>query len=91
MKQKTEVIKEIIDQMFIIAGHPEVGYDDVVGRKDEWYLQWSMTEDQRKEWMEWGVKLLRKRKRWSKKIAESEMAYIDLYCGLTTKQNEKVH
>lgn len=85
MKQKTEVIKEIIDQMFIIAGHPEVGYDDVVGRKDEWYLQWSMTEDQRKEWMEWGVKLLRKRKRWSKKIAESEMAYIDLYCGLTNK------
>lgn len=85
MKQKTDAIKDIIDQMFIIAGHPEVGYDDVIGRKDEWYLQWSMTEDQRKEWIDWGVTYFRKKKRWNKKFAEREMAFIDLYCGLTNK------
>jgi len=85
MKQKTDAVKDIIDQMFIIAGHPEVGYDDIIGRKDEWYLQWSMTEDQRKEWIDWGVAYFRKKKRWSKKLAEREMAFLDLYCGLTNK------
>ena len=84
MKQKNDIVKDIIDQMFIIAGHPEVGYDDVVGRKDEWYLQWTMTETQNKEWKEWGVNYLHKKRKWNKAMAEREMAYIDLYCGLKT-------
>lgn len=82
MTQKTNHIKDVIDQMFIIAGYPEVGYDDIIGRKDQWYLQWTMTEDQRKEWIDWGVAYFRKKKRWNKKLAEREMAFIDLYCGL---------
>ena len=83
MARKINIAKAIIDQMFIIAGYPEVGYDDVVGRKDEWYLQWTMTEAQRQEWIAWGIKYLKK-KRYYKKIAEREMAFIDLYCGLKT-------
>jgi hypothetical protein len=47
-KNKSNITKDIIDQMFIIAGH-SIGYDDVVGREDEWYLQWTMTEAQNKE------------------------------------------
>jgi hypothetical protein len=82
MKQKVNVLKEIIDKMFIIAGH-KVGYDDVLNRKDDWYRQWSMTEDQRKEWMDWGIKYLRKTKRWSKHLADREMRMIDLCYGLT--------
>ena len=81
MTQKTNHIKDVIDQMFIIAGH-QVGYDDIIGRKDNWYQQWTMTEDQRKEWIDWGIQYFRKKKRWNKKIAEREMAFIDLYCGL---------
>lgn len=84
MKQDEKIIKEIIDQMFIIAGYPEVSFDDVVGRKDQWYLEWTMTEAQNKEWRDWGVKYLKK-KRYYKKIAEREMAMIDLYCGLKIK------
>lgn len=84
MKQKTNIAKDLIDQMFIIAGYPDVGYDDVIGRKDNWYQQWTMTEDQRKEWIEWGVNYIRKKKRRSKHLAQREMAFIDLYCGLKT-------
>lgn len=84
MKAKTNIVKDIIDQMFIIAGYPEVGYDDIINRKDEWYLQWTMTEEQRQEWINWGVSYFRKKKRWNKKTAEREMAFIDLYCGLKT-------
>lgn len=86
MSQKSNHIKNLIDQMFIIAGYPEVGYDDIIGRKDNWYQQWTMTEDQRKEWMDWGVAYFRKKKRWNKKTAEREMAYIDLYCGLKSAE-----
>ena len=86
MSQKSNHIKDLIDQMFIIAGYPKVGYDDIIGRKDNWYQQWTMTEDQRKEWMDWGVAYFRKKKRWNKKTAEREMAYIDLYCGLKSAE-----
>ena len=80
MKVNNVIIKEIIDQMFIIAGYPEVSYDDVVGRKDEWYLEYTMTEDQNKEWRDWAISYLKK-KRFYKKIAEREIAMIDLFCG----------
>jgi hypothetical protein len=83
MKQSDDLIKTLIDQMFIIAGH-ELRYDDVVGRKDNWFQQYTMTEAQRNEWKEWGISYIRKKKRWSKKLAEREMAFLDLYCGLKT-------
>jgi hypothetical protein len=81
MKRNDNLIQIIIDQMFIIAGH-NVSYNDIIGRKDDWYCQWTMTDDQRKEWIDWGVAYIRKKKRWSKKLAEREMAFLDLYCGL---------
>ena len=90
MAQKINIAKDLIDQMFIIAGYPEVGYDDVINRKDDWYAQWTMTEAQNKEWREWGVKYLRKKKRWNKGMAEREMAYIDLYCGLKINNNDSL-
>jgi hypothetical protein len=83
MKRSDDLIKTLIDQMFIIAGH-DLRYDDVVGRKDNWFQQYTMTEAQRDEWKEWGISYIRKKKRWSKKLAEREMAFLDLYCGLKT-------
>ena len=83
MKRSDDLVKTLIDQMFIIAGH-ELRYDDVIGRKDNWFQQYTMTETQRDEWKEWGISYIRKKKRWSKKLAEREMAFLDLYCGLKT-------
>jgi hypothetical protein len=83
MKRSDDLVRTLIDQMFIIAGH-ELRYDDVVGRKDNWFQQYTMTETQRDEWKEWGISYIRKKKRWSKKLAEREMAFLDLYCGLKT-------
>jgi hypothetical protein len=84
----TQILKELIDKMFEIAGH-NVKYEDVVGREDEWYYQWTMTESQNKEWRDWGIKFLTKKRRWPKKMAEREMTMLDLYCGLKTVMNEK--
>ena len=74
-------LKELIDKMFEIAGH-NLKFEDVEGRTDNWYQQYTMTEAQNKEWRDWGVKYIKKKKRHYSKIAEREMAMIDLYCGL---------
>jgi hypothetical protein len=85
VKQKANkdrlLLKELIDKMFEIAGH-DIKFEDVEGRTDNWFQQYTMTEVQNKEWREWGTKLIAKKKRYFKKIAEREMAFIDLYCGL---------
>jgi len=48
-----DIIKELIDVMFLIAGH-DVTFEDIKGRKDNWYEQWTMTPEQEEKWMESG-------------------------------------
>jgi hypothetical protein len=74
-------LKDLVDRMFEIAGHP-LKYEDVQGRTDNWYQQYTMTEEQNKEWRDWGIKYLKKKKRWNNHLAEREMAMLDLYIGL---------
>ena len=75
------ILKELIDKMFEIAGHP-VKFEDVEGTTDNWFQEYTMTEAQNAEWKEWGVKLLIKKKRYNAKYAGREIAMLDLYCGL---------
>ena len=81
MDKKQEIAKNLIDKMFELAGH-SLRYEDVIGRQDNWFQQYTMTQDQNDEWRKWGIEYLRKKKRWTKKMAEREMVMIDLYCGL---------
>lgn len=75
------ILKELIDKMFEIAGHP-LKFEDVEGRTDNWFQQYTMTEAQNEEWKEWGAKFIQKKKRYNKQYAQREMAWLDLYCGL---------
>jgi hypothetical protein len=75
------VLKELIDKMFEIAGHP-LKFEDVEGRTDNWFQQYTMTEAQNKEWRDWGIKLIMKKHRYNKYLADREMRMLDLYCGL---------
>lgn len=84
MRIKKEVVKELIDRMFEIAGH-EVRYEDVVDRYDEWYLQWSMTREQQEKWMKWGTGYLAKQLRIPRYMAEREMDMFNFNYGLTLK------
>ena len=88
MKQKANVAEDLINQMFIIAGHPEVSYNDILGRKDAWYTEWTMTEAQRDEWKEWCFNYLKKNKKaWTKRLVEREVAMFDLCYGLKIDNN----
>jgi hypothetical protein len=75
------ILKELIDKMFEIAGHP-LKFEDVEGRTDNWFQQHTMTEAQNKEWRDWGVKFISKKRRFGIKLADREMRMLDLYCGL---------
>jgi len=75
------ILKELIDKMFEIAGHP-LKFEDVEGRTDNWFQQHTMTEAQNEEWREWGIKFIMKKRRYNKKLADREMRMLDLYCGL---------
>jgi hypothetical protein len=80
-EKKKQAIIDIINQMFIIAGH-EVTYDDIKDRKDYWFSKWTMTETQNEEWREWGVDYLRKSLKMNKVLAKNEMLWFNLQWGL---------
>ena len=75
------ILKTLIDKMFEIAGHP-LKFEDVEGRTDNWFQEYTMTEAQNEEWRDWGVKFISKKRRFGDKLASREMAWLDLYCGL---------
>jgi hypothetical protein len=67
--------------MFEIAGH-DVTYDDVINRKDEWFLQYTMTTDQQSEWIEWSENYLRKKTNMSKYAINITMQWLILDVSL---------
>lgn len=79
------VLKQIIDEMFLIAGHPDVTFEDIVNRKDNWWMEWSMTEDQYLRWKQAGIDILRREYRWPKYRASEQMAWYALQYSLTIK------
>jgi len=81
-EQKQEkAIVDLINQMFVIAGH-NVTYDDIVGVED-WFRNYSMTIEQGEEFKEWGKKYLMKNLNTYAKAAEREMMWFMLQWGLT--------
>jgi hypothetical protein len=71
----------LIDKMFEFAGH-DIRFKDVEGRKDSWYSEWTMTEEQNKQWKDWGIKFIKTQLKLNKKAAETQMAMFNLNYGL---------
>jgi hypothetical protein len=80
-QKREQAVIDIINQMFVIAGH-EVTFEDIKGRKDDWFTQWTMTVAQSEEWKAWGIAYLRKNLKMNKKLAEKEMAWFNVQWGL---------
>jgi hypothetical protein len=80
-QKREQAVVDLINQMFIIAGH-EITYDDIKDRKDDWFTEWTMTTAQSEEWKKWGVNYLRENLKVSKKLAEREMMWVNLQWGL---------
>ena len=80
-QKREQAVIDLLNQMFIIAGH-SVTYDDIKGRKDNWWTEWTMTITQSDEWMAWGVDYLRKNLQLNKTLAEKEMRWMNIQWGL---------
>jgi hypothetical protein len=80
-EKKEKLLVDIINKMFEIAGH-DVTFEDIKDRKDDWYNQWTMTEDQYNEWRKWGAKQIKKLMKLTDVYADRQMAMIGLNYGL---------
>ena len=80
-QKREQALIDLLNQMFIIAGH-NVTYEDIKGRKDNWWTEWTMTMAQADEWKAWGVDYLRKNLKLNKALAEKEMQWVNLQWGL---------
>jgi hypothetical protein len=85
---KEEIVQTIINKMFEIAGH-DVTYEQVVGRKDAWYQEWTMTVAQNDEWQKWMIEYFKKDCKMFSKIAKREAAMCSLMWGLKFSDFEK--
>lgn len=88
-KRKTddEIIKELINVMFTIAGH-DVSYEDIKDRKDKWYEEWTMTPEQEAKWMEWMVAYFRKHRKLTVRYAQTSASMYNLMWGLKVNRPE---
>lgn len=82
-----DMVKDIINTMFIIAGH-DVSYDDIKDRKDQWYYEWTMTPEQEEKWMEWMVGYFRKHRRLTARYAQTSASMYNLMWGLKVNRPE---
>lgn len=80
-EKKEKAVIDLINQMFIIAGH-DVTYNDILGR-DNWFQEYSMTVQQAEEFTKWGKKYLMKNLRMRAFQAEREMQWFNVQWGLT--------
>lgn len=81
MTKDEKIVEELINKMFELAGH-NVKYTDIKDRKDDWYTNWTMTEKQYDQWIEWGSEYIRKSKRLRKEKAKHAMAWFGFSFGL---------
>jgi len=88
-QKRDKAIIDLINQMFIIAGH-NVTYDDIVG-VDNWFREYTMTVEQGEEFKKWGKKYLMKNLQMRAAMAEKEMMWFNLQWGLTYSNWEDYH
>jgi hypothetical protein len=79
-QKKEKAVVDIINQMFIIAGH-NVTYEDIVG-VDNWYQKYTMTFEQGEQLKEWGKQYLMRELKMRAVYAEKEMQWFNAMWGL---------
>jgi hypothetical protein len=76
-----QLMKMIIDEMFIIAGYTDVQYEDIL-KVDNWFQHYTMTQDQNNQWVDAAIKIIMRERRRPKYMAKKQMIWIGLSYGL---------
>jgi hypothetical protein len=80
-EKKEKILVDILNKMFEIAGH-DVTFEDIKDRKDAWYNDWTMTEEQYEEWKKWGANQIKKVMKYTDTYADRQMSMIGANWGL---------
>ncbi len=80
-EKKEKMLVDILNKMFEIAGH-DVTFEDIKDRKDAWYNDWTMTEEQYEEWKKWGANQIKKVMKYTDTYADRQMSMIGANWGL---------
>lgn len=66
-----------------------VSYEDVKTNPD-WYMEYRTSEEDETKFINWGIELIRKELKLSKKMATMEMNWFILQWGLTTTVSDQI-
>jgi hypothetical protein len=75
-----ELAITLLDKQYSLVG---LSFDEVCKMERDEFTAYKMTLEQQKEWSAWAVEFAVKKKRWSKKLAQREVAMLDFQHGLS--------
>jgi hypothetical protein len=76
----TDIAVYLLNEQYKLVG---LTLEQVKEMPHEEFLTYKMTLDQQKEWTAFAIDYLRKKKRWSKYLAQREIAMLDFQYGLS--------
>ena len=80
VQKREAVVKKLINKQLEPHGKT---FEDVEN-EPEWYSKYTTTPGKEKEFITWGIEVLRKDLGWSKNRSEREMSWFILNYGLKT-------
>ena len=75
-----DLAHHLLDEQYKLVG---LSFEQVKEMPWDEFLKYKMTLDQQKEWTAWAINYVRQKKRWSKKMAQREVAMLDFQYGLS--------
>ncbi len=76
-----KIVKHLINKMFEYAHIPQT-YDDVKDRKDEWYREFTMTQEESNAFKDYAIRYLKRELKTGYYKADTEYQWFDLMYGL---------
>jgi len=83
--KRQRFVIDAINMMFYVSGHNQ-SYAGVIDDKTDWFLRYTMNEEQHAEWKKWFIVEIKKVLKCSNKIAQKEFMWFDLSWGLKIKE-----
>lgn len=76
-----KIVRHLINKMFEYAHIPQT-YDDIKDRKDEWYREFTMTQEESNAFKDYAIRYLKRELKTGYYKADTEYQWFDLMYGL---------
>ena len=81
---KEKWLDEILTKQFEMVGEE---YKPSIVKKDNWYLDYTWTNEQEKEFQDWLAVYFKKRLKFSKEYCARQAGWFILHCGFKVDNN----